>query len=167
MAEAIVFRTTVASDIILALIGLGTATACGFVLATGGYFDVAREMGSPPWMNLTIWVVVVLVILDFMAMGVGGAWRLIDRRPALEADAAGVRLHPSLHASPVAWSRLRAVGFAQSSLVLEFESRFWSAATWATGRRVKLTQAALNLKPDVAQAGVTRMRQWLEAGKAG
>lgn len=96
--------------------------------ATGGL-----ELGLGWWMGL---------------LGVGGAWRLIDRRPAVVGDASGLRFHPSFHPYPLAWSqvvsvRQRSGGRGATLVSVVVERRFWSTWACVTDKAVTIPLGAL------------------------
>lgn len=139
------------------------AGICGLVLLNGGYDLIAREWGGG-WLKIwAIRVAVALIVCSFAASGLCAAWRLFDRRPLVEADRAGLRLHPSLHAPEVAWADVARVVVSLGHLEIVFRRRFWSLTSWATARRVRLRLGLLTLNGEDSREAVRRLEKWRAA----
>jgi hypothetical protein len=71
--------------------------ACGVVATASG---AARD-GS------LLWTLAILPFLVWVMMG--PVWRLTNRQPLLQANAAGLKLHPSLLKAFVTWSQVKSI----------------------------------------------------------
>jgi hypothetical protein len=84
-----------------------------------------------------------------LCTGIGGIWRLVDRRPALVADSDGLHFHPSLCGRSIAWAQIRSVRsmwvgrYTYPQIKIELTQRFWSPHAWITSTSVRLNLAGL------------------------
>jgi hypothetical protein len=101
---------------------------------------------------------------------VQGAWRLLDRRPAIVADASGVRFHPSFRRDALDWSEVKTVrvaGARPSQLRFDFDRSFWSVSCPLRGRQLAVALRSLNLSYREGEAVAAQLRQWMKAGRKG
>lgn len=171
--DVVVLRIELSNDIIYALIGL--------ILGPLGWWGALFMVWEPDFRAITAdvrgsWLLALTIDnlgpvplaigfavfgLWMTCLGVGGAWRLIDRRAAVTADRDGLHFHPSLCRSPVVWREVTKVitarrGPGQIRIVLA--RRFWSTFVWQTGHTIQLNNVALGLSSRKARETVNAMK---------
>jgi hypothetical protein len=105
-----------------------------------------------------------MLVVYLACLGLGGLWRLADRRPAIHADRDGLKFHPSIHSAPVSWNEVRSVRLTDAlppEVKISLTRRFWSPLAWLTSRSVSLNIIALGLTQREAQEKVRLIGQWL------
>jgi hypothetical protein len=156
-------RTTVTSDVCYVIIGLVfglpmfVAGATFLLLALqpaifGGHGPAGISGDGEPLILAGTGVLGLGMGWWMGLLGVGGAGRLLHRRPAIVGDAAGLRFHPSFFPHPLSWSQVVSVRqvpggryFGGSRVSVVVERRFWS--TWACVTDKAVTIPLLSLRP--------------------
>jgi hypothetical protein len=102
------------------------------------------------------------------AVGLGAAWRLADRRPALIASASGLVFHPSLCRRPLSWPEIDRISLTLGGATrFRFALRRWNVSLYAPvpGKRIDLALVACGLSYGKAEDNLLLMRRWQrEAG---
>ncbi|CAN5589652.1 hypothetical protein BH10PSE4_BH10PSE4_34690 [soil metagenome] len=84
----------------------------------------------------------------FGAMGTGAAWRALDRRPLLIADADGLVFHPAFARDKAFWSDVKRVvmaGPAPGCLEFTLTKRVWSISAPLSSPRVRIDRMLMGL----------------------
>lgn len=165
-------RTTRANDIALGICGVLLSPLWLWGVA-GGMWHATRDdmFGRGAWLAVPFYdvfgwrgVVVVTAVLAFWVtcLGMGGAWRICDRRSALIADGDGVRFHPSIGPSLVPWSEVQSIRWVRKATPPEIEvrlnRRFWSVWNWITSPKVRLNHIAIGLSQREASNRVKALK---------
>jgi hypothetical protein len=170
--QAIELRTTKTNDFCLALTGLvlGSMVPFGGASVWSPYFSrdardvrggailvsVYDALGPAP-----LAAGFALFGLWLLCIGIGGAWRLIDRRPAILADGKGLQFHPSVCLNPVSWSEVRYIRNVEgppAQVRIGLGRRFWSPLAWLTATSIRLNRIALGLSVREAREIVRQLK---------
>lgn len=171
--RAVEMRTTKANDICLALVGsiLGPLELWGAVawVWAPDFAHSARDVRGGAilvWINNTFGPVPLSVgfgLFGFwlLCTGVGGVWRLVDRRPAISADTDGLSFHPSVCGRSVPWGQVRYVRDVEgrpAQIRIGLARRFWSPLAWITATSVRLNRVALGMSEREAREVVRELK---------
>jgi len=157
----IVLRTTRLSDLVYVLVGLG--------LGLSSFWRSLTELWPgrfAGWPDVIFGLLYLAVGIVFLGIGLGGAWRLADRRPALVATAEELSFHPSLRLSPVRWTEITGLHIVERryfELQIDFARRFLSLQVWPLGRSLRISLWALGLEPKEARAMIRRIKALAKA----
>jgi hypothetical protein len=95
--------------------------------------------------------------------GIGGIWRLVDRRPAIAADPVGVRFHPSICARSIPWNEVRYIQDVEgrpAQIRVGITRRFWSPFAWASATSIRLNRIAVGLSETQAREVVQKLKDF-------
>ncbi len=171
VADVIELHAKRSVDIIVAALMLplafGQVWLALFVRVTPDTFEGLRG----GWIFLLIYsafgptgpaVVLLLCGVWFGSMGLGSAWRALDRRPALVADAEGVTFHPAFFDGFMPWGDVRRIGIggvAPSNLEFSLNRRIWAVESPLTALRVRMGLNYLGLSTREARRLVPRLNR--------
>jgi hypothetical protein len=95
-----------------------------------------------------------------LCTGIGGIWRLVDRRPAILASTDGLRFHPSVCGRVLPWREVRYIRDVEGTpaqIRIGLARRFWSPLAWITATSVRLSRIALGLSEREAREVVRQI----------
>ena len=162
-----VFTTKTSYDVFMGLSGIVAAA-----IAMGGIYQTLTQQ-FPPEMDrrfhlhtgpLTDYAMLIAIGFWGLCTFVGASWRLVDKKPAVSAEKAGLFFHPSIHTGPVYWGQVNSIsikpgGMSGTSgiIKIKIDHRFWSTWSWFTGRTVEFNTTALGVPYDEASGTVAAM----------
>jgi hypothetical protein len=109
-----------------------------------------------------------LFIVWFGSVGVGAAWRTLDRRPVLVADADGLALHPSFARDRVPWREVERIVFTGSNpgcLEFRLTRRIWTVSAPLTSTRLRIDRNLLGLSTREVRRLVPRLNRLKRAAQ--
>jgi hypothetical protein len=102
----------------------------------------------------------------FGSMGLGSAWRAMDRRPLLIADAEGVTFHPAFFNGFLPWesiTHIKIAGSGPAKLEFGVDRRVWAVESPLSAKRVRLALNYLGLSHKQAQDLVPHLKRLQQA----
>ena len=130
----------------------------------GGVFLLVYSMFGPAGPIVAL----LLFAVWFASMGLGSAWRALDRRPILVADAQGVTFHPAFFNGFMPRRDIARIGIGgrdPANLDFALHRRIWTVESPWTALRVRLGLNYLGLGTRQARQLVPRLNRLRRAAR--